>query len=441
VLAEQIRTDPDTAFTACLLQDIGLLALVYGSPESSGLVGGLLSLPPDERLQREREVFESTHAVTGHALACAWELPVDLARAIGEHHAINGVDADAPALVRVAAVADWMAAVFTSDSTRHAIARTRELGQTLFGLDAACMDRLLSEMGPEMTKAAETLGLRIDDTRSFDELLNHTNLALAEENLGYQELAWRLQRTLDEHESVTRRLRDELEKAKLVQRALLPGRGEDGMFRGINVPARELSGDFFDYFPAAGGRWCFALGDVSGKGMDAALLMSKTSSLFHCLGKVVADPGRLLEALNAELCELSIRGMFVTMIAGVVEPESGCIRIANAGHPPGLLVDRHGRCELLPAGAPPLGVLTDFSFPSEEHTLGQRCLYLYSDGVMEAAAERFPEAPSSPEAVLRAVLQQRETQADAVPARLVHSLVPVGQPLGDDLTVLTLRRP
>lgn len=438
VLAPAAGVDPDIAFTACLLQDIGFLALVYGHPEASGLVGGLLQRLPDERLEREREVFGETHAVAGLHLAEAWELPEPLAHAIGYHHGAGPPSHSGQALVRVATCADWMAAVYTSEDTRRGIARARELGLELFGLDEARVDALLAEMAEQVSEAAEALGLDIEQTESFDQLLNHANLALAEENLGYQELAWRLQRTVDEHESLTRRLRDELEKAKLVQRALLPRAARSGRFRGINVPARELSGDFFDFFPAAGGRWCFALGDVSGKGMDAALLMSKTSSLFHCLGKVVSSPARLLEALNAELCELSIRGMFVTMVAGVLEPESGRVQIANAGHPPGLLVDRHGRCEQIHAGAPPLGVMSDFEFPAEEHDLGQRTLYLYSDGVMEAAAERWRSCASSPDAVVEAIRNQRSASPEVFPARLVNSLVRPGQPLGDDLTVLQI---
>ena len=65
--------------------------------------------------------------------------------------------------------------------------------------------------------------------------------------------------------------------------------------------------------------------------MDAVLLMSKTSSLFRCLGKAVLDLGRLMKILNTEHCDLNARGMFVTMVVGVLEPDRSCVRVANAG--------------------------------------------------------------------------------------------------------------
>ncbi len=105
------------------------------------------------------------------------------------------------------------------------------------------------------------------------------------------------------------------------------------------------------------GRIYFSLGDVSGKGMDAALLMSKTASLFRCLGKTLHEPHVLLATINRELCETAIHGMFVTMACGLFDPASGEVQLANAGHEPPLLHARDGSFTATPASAPPLGIL------------------------------------------------------------------------------------
>lgn len=184
------------------------------------------------------------------------------------------------------------------------------------------------------------------------------------------------------------RVRRELELAAEIQRSLLPS-GDDPDFpvHGINRPARMVSGDFYDFFSLPDGRIFFNLGDVSGKGMNAALLMAKTASLFHCLGKTVHEPGRLLGEINAEICETATRGMFVTMLAGVYDPVRGTVRIANAGHEPPLLYRADDTFESFPAEAPPLGIVpappdVDM-FPETEIGLDGGALYVFSDGVTE----------------------------------------------------------
>src|SRR6185295_16982140 len=118
------------------------------------------------------------------------------------------------------------------------------------------------------------------------------------------------------------RIKRELELASEIQRSLLPQADETLPIFGINRPIREVSGDFYDFFELPDGTVAFCLGDVSGKGMNAALLMAKTASLFRCLGKTIRDPARLLTILNREVQETASRGMFVTMIAGLYEPST-----------------------------------------------------------------------------------------------------------------------
>ena len=188
------------------------------------------------------------------------------------------------------------------------------------------------------------------------------------------------------------RVRRELELAAEIQRSLLPeSRPGSYPVHGINVPARTVSGDFYDFFPAGDGRICFNLGDVSGKGMNAALLMAKTASLYRCLGKSEHSPGRLLGRINEEICETATRGMFVTMVGGIYDPASGLLRLANAGHEPPLHYDAGAGFQDLPADAPPLGI-TSMAYggegvPEIELRLDGGALYVFTDGFTEGFVE------------------------------------------------------
>lgn len=185
---------------------------------------------------------------------------------------------------------------------------------------------------------------------------------------------------LVEQESVRR----ELELAAEIQRDLLP-RCQPGTapIFGVNRPARTVSGDFFDFFTLRDGTIPFALGDVSGKGMNAALLMVKTASLFRCLGKTAGDPVTLLRAINREIYETMSRGMFVTMVAGLYDPSTGIVRFANAGHEPPMFRRRDRSYETFPATTPPLGILPEIDFVQNVVNLNNGEFYIFSDGLTE----------------------------------------------------------
>jgi len=198
----------------------------------------------------------------------------------------------------------------------------------------------------------------------------------------------RMAEELVEQERVAR----ELELAAEIQRSLLPQPGTgDFPVAGVNHAARTVSGDFYDFFTLNDGRICFNLGDVSGKGMNAALLMAKTASVFRCLGKTLHQPGKLMGRLNAEICETVTRGMFVTMVGGVYDPATGIVRLANAGHEPPLFRDANGHFTALPAEAPPLGIMPMIGgaeeFNEVELRLDGGTLYIFTDGVTEGYLE------------------------------------------------------
>nr|MCH9673589.1 SpoIIE family protein phosphatase [Gammaproteobacteria bacterium] len=182
-----------------------------------------------------------------------------------------------------------------------------------------------------------------------------------------------------------KRLEKELELAREIQNNLLPpDLGASFPIAGVNVPAWTVSGDFYDYMPLPDGRIYFNLADVSGKGMNAALLMAKTSSLLRCLAKSADDAGDLLTRVNEELCETASHGMFVTIISGYFNVETKEISVSNAGHPPALFFAADGTVTEIAAGAPPLGIASGVIFPTRRFSLNEGHLCLFTDGVSES---------------------------------------------------------
>jgi len=240
------------------------------------------------------------------------------------------------------------------------------------------------------------------------------------------------------------KLRRELELAAEIQRSLLP-RAQPAGFPvcGINRPARSVSGDFYDIFPLGDGRIAFNVGDVSGKGINAALLMAKTASLYRCLGKAIDDPGRLLARVNEELCETGTRGMFVTLVGGVYDPAGDRVWLANAGHEPPLLRGRDGHFSAFPAEAPPLGIALDLvgagGYPVDECQLAGGCLAVFTDGITEStgAGDAMLGARG-----LKTLLREfagyppRERLA-----AVVDRLTPADGVLHDDMTMLLVEQP
>ncbi len=430
--------DPDECFTAGLLQDFGLLVMMFVHKDKGGLWPSLRAADPDSRHGLERETFHTTHDAVLEMLACAWELPETLALALSSHHAwVDAPGAVQSVIAKALYCADWMAAVYTTREPAPVVDRCRSLMAKAFPLSPDVIENCLTRMPVQVEEAAVALGLRVQRQEDFEEVVRAAHVRLAEENLSYQELTLRLQKALRERDTLAAQLNRELELAREIQRSLLPGRTVPGFpVVGINVPARELSGDFFDYFRLDDGRIYFNLADVSGKGVNAALLMAKASSLFRCLGKQVHDPARLLAQINVELCETSARGMFVTMVAGLYDPGTGRLRLVNAGHPPAILFGKDGGLSALHAQAPPLGVLPDCVFPEIEVSLDGGSLYLFSDGVTEG------RTADGEILGVRGLIGLIVEQGNRLPGERLETIVTrftgAASPLRDDITMLLL---
>ncbi len=237
------------------------------------------------------------------------------------------------------------------------------------------------------------------------------------------------------------RVERELELAAQIQRSLLPQPGgPEFPVSAVNVPARMVSGDFYDFFTLEDGRIYFCLGDVSGKGIGAALTMAKATSLFHCLGKAIHAPGHLLDLINTELAETATQGRFVTMAAGLYSPKTGEITLSNAGHEPPLIMDRQGSFIDVPASAPPVGIAPDIAgpdgFPETKHKLEGGAIYIFTDGLTEGYLADGSElgVEGLKERLIQTQTSQPDVRIDAV-IGLIHR---GGTPLRDDLTILVL---
>ncbi len=435
-LARVTQHNSEDCFTAGLLQDFGLLVMLYIDQHRVHEWKRLAEADPDERYALEQSLFQTTHDHVGAALADLWELPSELRQVMAAHHSLR--DTDSPASLescKLALCADWMAAVFSAADKRPVIRRCHQILQEHFGLTTEQVNDLLDETAQGLGEAGAAMGLTVDAHMSLADVLREANLQLAEDNLSYQELTWRLEQALAERDRYAAELNRELELAREVQRSLMP-RDNDACpgFHGVNTSARELSGDFYDYFPTRNGQIHFCIADVSGKGMNAAMLMAKVSSLFRCLAKNVADPAMLMAMLNREIVETSVRGMFVTMIGGRYTPQTGQVLLANAGHLPALYLPATGPLLEFPADAPPLGVLPDVQFVNQELNLADGTLYFYTDGLVEArlrSGEEFGIAGLKSALRKHAILpmaQRAQHVLDAVRDADVH----------DDLTLLMI---
>ncbi len=237
------------------------------------------------------------------------------------------------------------------------------------------------------------------------------------------------------------KMRRELELAAEIQRNLLPTAPDPASpIFGVNIPARTVSGDFFDFFELADGRIAFCLGDVSGKGMNAALLMAKTASLYRCLGKTSDRPGQLMAHINAEICETSTRGMFVTLVGGIYDPKTKIVRLANAGHEPPLHQLADNNFLAIEAEAPPVGITTlavpDDGYVEVEISLADGPLYIFTDGVTEG---KLADGSMFELAGVEKLLIENSDQP--LPFRLnsvVNEINRGDGPLHDDITILGL---
>jgi len=249
---------------------------------------------------------------------------------------------------------------------------------------------------------------------------------------------------LAEVEAAERIMQRDLSQAAEIQGGMLPARAPEiaGLdLAGFNVPCRTVGGDYYDFFPYASASVGLALGDVSGKGMPASLMMMALHARVHVLAETPGNLGDFMARLNKATCATCPSNRFITFFFSVLDAASGDLRFANAGHNPPVLLRASGEAQMLEGGGPVLGVLSIAPYSEQSVTLASGdLLVLYSDGVTEASNVDFDEFGE--ECFIRVLSENRGRRAteivDAVTAALKDFTA--GAPQADDITLLVAKR-
>jgi phosphoserine phosphatase RsbU/P len=249
---------------------------------------------------------------------------------------------------------------------------------------------------------------------------------------------------LAEVEETERIMKRDLTQAAEIQQGVLPGEapivaGAD--LAGYNIASRTVGGDYYDFFPYPDGRVALALGDVSGKGMPASLLMMALHARVQVLAEDPGDLGALMVRLNKATCVKCPTNRFITFFFSVFEPATGELRFANAGHNPPILVRANGEATMGEGGGPVLGILAIASYTEARvHLEKGDMIVLYSDGVTEAANTNFDEYGE--ERLMEVLCRHRNEPASRIVDAVTKSLAEftAGAPQADDITLLVAKR-
>ena len=180
------------------------------------------------------------------------------------------------------------------------------------------------------------------------------------------------------------KIQKEVEIVGDIQKSLLSkNKKEQFPIAGINIPAKVVSGDFYNFSDLGNGKYGFGVADVSGKGIKSSLLMSKASSLYSCLSKTNFSAAELLIQLNNEICETISRGMFVTMLIGIYDSNKKELLLSSAGHEPPIIFSKEGNFSNYNESGPPLGIMANTKY--SEHTIpfDNSSMYIFTDGITE----------------------------------------------------------
>lgn len=314
-----------------------------------------------------------------------------------------------------------------------------EIRKLAGALDPQGRDEMLQllEQGDDPDARVEELGLLATVLGRLSGRIEHQHLRL-------NELVAELREAL-----VTRArlagLEQELSIARDVQLAMVPDTfpviaGHE--VAGRMVPAKEVGGDFFDFFALDEHRFALMVGDVSGKGVPAALFMAISRTLMRATARYESDPAACVASVNDLLAQENAQMLFVTLFYGVYDSRSGVLDYVNAGHNPPLLLRGGSRAEYLPAtGDMALAVMEDEGYLCATITLRPGDLLLaYTDGVTEATD---PDQQLFGEDRLTRLA---ETDGPSGPDRLVAALLDrltdfaAGSEQADDITLLAIRR-
>ena len=211
--------------------------------------------------------------------------------------------------------------------------------------------------------------------------------------------------------------------------------------QGISFPCYEIGGDYYDFIERDDGRLVIALGDVSGKGTAAALLMSSLHAAIHAQTGSHDTIVETISAVNRYLADNIPNNRFVTLFYAELDPESGAVSFLNAGHNPPLIVHAAGTVEQLASGGLPLGIKADADYREGRTTLQMGdVLVIYSDGVTEAASPSGEEF--GPTRLYEVVSRNVDASAAGIRDRIESALTKFSQgtQAADDITLVIVKR-
>jgi predicted ester cyclase len=252
------------------------------------------------------------------------------------------------------------------------------------------------------------------------------------------------QQRLEQERIERERVEQELEVARTIQQASLPKDVPE--LEGWQIsphyrPAREVGGDFYDFHPLSDGRLGLVVGDATGKGVPAALVMSTTCGMLHAVSRTLNSfsPSEVLERVNETLLARIPLNMFVTCFYAILDPKRGSLRYANAGHDLPYLW-HSGYCEELRARGMPLGLMSGMGYEEGEISLREgNCVLFYSDGLVEAHDPKG-EMFGFPRLRARVAEHGEERELGDFLLEELYSFVGESWKQEDDITLLTLRR-
>jgi len=239
------------------------------------------------------------------------------------------------------------------------------------------------------------------------------------------------------------RIEQELQVSRRIQQASLPKevpKLEGWQINPYYQPAREVGGDFYDFHLLSEGRLGVVVGDATGKGVPAALVMSTTLGMLRLAARSYSSPGEMLQRVNEALFANIPANTFVTCFYAVLDPESGLLSYANAGHDLPYLHHHDGEAKELRARGMPLGLMSSMSYEERELVLeAGESVCFYSDGLVEAHDQRG-EMFGFPRLRELVAAHGEEGSLEVVLLEELYSFVGEGWEQEDDITLLTLRR-
>ncbi len=259
--------------------------------------------------------------------------------------------------------------------------------------------------------------------------------------LYYNKLMSKLETTEEEKNKWRERISKEVKLAVKVQENFLPKRNlKNYPVHGINLSAREVSGDFFSFYPHNDSIY-FIIADVAGKGIHAGMVMAKASTLFEVLSQSKVDPDEMVLHMNNDLNNTKTGGMFVTSIIGEYNLITDEIRWVNAGHQPAIVRDDNGKYQQFLSSAPPLGVIKQKDksiYNINKMKLNGSRFYAFTDGLSESLNDKGQEIGIDGSIdIIETNYNKNTTQQLNDITKMVVNLSK-NQKLSDDLTVISI---